>query len=316
MAKKAFDQNKDQTFEALLSAINCTTISIISQHCSLLFIFLRYSDNTLPTHGQHNEVDWRATLGGAQLPLEPPTTVKTPNSEHCCTELRESNPRIWDPASSINRLSATLAVVSARGSTCIGQIHIDESFSKKPVAELYYDKDGNIKMGVSQSIEGNQKLISERYPVGTKFSYEIRYESGSFSVVLNRNQISLPTYTLNSPQSCFKAGNYVQGSGVSENQLSAANSSCNAQPDKTSENTATFNLYSQNSCSTLVERIRIGNLGICHNSDAAFTSFNQKIMHNLFGKSNHALLYSGRRCTGTVWQQDLTNAVKCWQGGT
>lgn len=85
--------------------------------------------------------------------------VMTSNSKHCRTELREISPSSWDPNAATNRLSVTLQVAQADDSTygtVIGQIHIDDSVSSKPVCELFYSSNGNISMGVEQTLSYNQ----------------------------------------------------------------------------------------------------------------------------------------------------------------
>lgn len=81
--------------------------------------------------------------------------VTTPNSLHCRTELREQSPSSWDPNAATNKLSATLAVTQPDDSnygTVVGQIHIDDSVSSKPVCELYYNSAGTLTMGVEQTV--------------------------------------------------------------------------------------------------------------------------------------------------------------------
>lgn len=145
--------------------------------------------------------------------------VTTANSLHCRTELRESNPADWSPSDSVNRLSATLTVLAAGGNTCVGQIHIEESVSVRPVCELYYKDNGDLIMGVEQTrAGGNQKLTTVgNVPLNTTFSYEIRYEGGKLSVQINDEGFkTLSTYELDNPSSYFKVGNYLQGSKPSE----------------------------------------------------------------------------------------------------
>lgn len=147
--------------------------------------------------------------------------VTTPNSKHCRTELRETKPASWDPKSNTNSMTATLKVVKADDSgkgTCIGQIHIDENVSVRPVCELYYSQDGVLSMGVARTIEGGNQVLTEvgKVAIGTKFSYTIAYEKGKLSVAVNGKSKVLSTYKLNSPPSYFKAGNYNQGNGASE----------------------------------------------------------------------------------------------------
>jgi hypothetical protein len=87
-----------------------------------------------------------------KVPGSPSTTgcVTSANSKHCRTELRESSPASWDPKAATNSMTATLVVVKADSSphgTCIGQIHIDDQVSVRPVGELYYNQQGVLSMG-------------------------------------------------------------------------------------------------------------------------------------------------------------------------
>ncbi|GJN84488.1 hypothetical protein PLIIFM63780_008045 [Purpureocillium lilacinum] len=147
--------------------------------------------------------------------------VTTPNSKHCRTELRESNPRSFDPTSSVNRLAADVKVTKHGGEICIGQIHIDDSISTKPVAELYYNSKGDLNMGVQQCRTCTQKrTYIDNVPSGQRLTYEIRYEGGKLSVNINGKGFkTLSTYDLNNPKSYFKAGNYNQGEGATEIQF-------------------------------------------------------------------------------------------------
>ncbi|KAF5876260.1 putative polysaccharide lyase family 7 protein [Botrytis fragariae] len=148
--------------------------------------------------------------------------VTTANSKHCRTELREASPSSWSPSSASNKLSATLQVVTADDSshgTVIGQIHIDDSVSSKPVCELFYNSKGVISMGVEQTRDGGNEIVTQvgSVAVGSKFSYEIAYEGGKLSVAINGGAAkTLDTYQLDSPKSYFKAGNYNQGNSKSE----------------------------------------------------------------------------------------------------
>ncbi|APA06150.1 hypothetical protein SS1G_01389 [Sclerotinia sclerotiorum 1980 UF-70] len=148
--------------------------------------------------------------------------VTTPNSKHCRTELREASPSSWDPSSSSNKLSATLQVITADDSThgtVIGQIHIDDSVSSKPVCELFYNSKGAISIGVEQTRAGGNEIVTQvgSVAVGSKFSYEIAYQGGELTVAINGGAAKvLDTYQLDSPKSYFKAGNYNQGDSKSE----------------------------------------------------------------------------------------------------
>ncbi|KAK3376827.1 polysaccharide lyase family 7 protein [Lasiosphaeria ovina] len=141
--------------------------------------------------------------------------VTTPNSKHCRTELREQDPVSWDPNGATNVLSANLTVVSAGGSTCIGQIHIDDTVSHKPVAELFINDGGKLTVGMEQTrAGGNEKSFDiGSVALGQPFSYEIHYEKNVFSVVLNgAKPVVVTTFSLNAPKSYFKVGNYLQAS--------------------------------------------------------------------------------------------------------
>lgn len=148
--------------------------------------------------------------------------VTTKNSKHCRTELREKSPNSWSPKAPVNRLKASLKVVKADDSkhgTVVGQIHVDDKVSKKPVCELFVNKKGEVTMGVEQiPDESSLKYFPVgKVKIGQKFSYEIRYEKGKLSVSLNGGkQQKLNTGGLKSPLSYFKAGNYNQGKTPSE----------------------------------------------------------------------------------------------------
>ncbi len=149
--------------------------------------------------------------------------VTTPNSAHCRTELREVLPaNQWNANATVNRLTARLAVPVADDSThgtVVGQIHIADSTSTKPVCELYYNQDGLLAMGVELTRAGGKQHFTDlgTVPLGDHFSYEIRYESGQLSVAINGGDlIVLGTFDLWAPPSYFKAGNYNQGSSPSE----------------------------------------------------------------------------------------------------
>ncbi|KAJ4485433.1 alginate lyase 2 [Lentinula aciculospora] len=146
--------------------------------------------------------------------------VTTKNSEHCRTELRELGS--WDPSEGVNKMVVQVAVVKADDSehgTVIGQIHIDDSVSTKPVIELYYNSQGTISTGVEQTLSGgNEKLTTFETTISlnTQFTYEIDYSGGSLKVTVNGEEMTPDTYELDNPKSYFKAGNYNQGSSASE----------------------------------------------------------------------------------------------------
>jgi hypothetical protein len=152
--------------------------------------------------------------------------VTTPNSTHCRTELREvspstGSPTSWSPNAATNRMKATLAVEVADNSeygTVIGQIHMDDSVSTKPVCELYYSNTGDLNIGVEQTRAGDDEKFTYlgNIPLGTQFSYEIEYYDNELKVAINGSFKTLSTYSLDAPKSYFKAGNYDQGSNASD----------------------------------------------------------------------------------------------------
>jgi hypothetical protein len=156
-----------------------------------------------------------------KVPGSPASTgcVTWAQSEHCRTELKELNS--WEPSAATNRLAVTLAVQYPDNSghgTVIGQIHIDNGVSLKPVAELYYNQNGDIVIGVEKTRAGGNLIFTslDNVPIGNKFSYEIRYERGVFSVLVNGKSHTVSTNELNSPLSYFKVGNYNQGDSPSD----------------------------------------------------------------------------------------------------
>ncbi|KAK4154062.1 hypothetical protein C8A00DRAFT_33166 [Chaetomidium leptoderma] len=108
-----------------------------------------------------------------------------PNTGRCAS---------WDPNEPVNRLFDRLSCSTTGDGTgtVVGQIHIDNTISSKPVAELYHSANGDLTMGV--------------------FTYEIRYESNVLSLLINGGSPHIySTYQLGAPRSYFKAGNYLQG---------------------------------------------------------------------------------------------------------
>ncbi|KAF2396892.1 polysaccharide lyase family 7 protein [Trichodelitschia bisporula] len=153
--------------------------------------------------------------------------VTTPNSQHCRTELREA--RSWDPKAGTNKLTATLTVVKADNSghgTVVGQIHIDDSVSSKPVCELFVNSAGVVAMGVEQTRAGGNMIVTTvgSVDLGGSWSYAISYANGVLTVSVNGGATkTLSTYSLDSPKSYFKAGNYNQGSSASEVHFTSIN---------------------------------------------------------------------------------------------
>lgn len=148
--------------------------------------------------------------------------VTTPNSKHCRTELRESSPRSWDPKAGTNRLKVSLAIRQADDSkygTVIGQVKVDDTVSQKPVSELFVNKNGIFSLGVSQIPNQSTLKMTEvgKVTIGQRFTYELRYENGILSIVVNDEAPkALATKKLDAPLSYFKVGNYNQGDSPSE----------------------------------------------------------------------------------------------------
>jgi hypothetical protein len=148
--------------------------------------------------------------------------VTTKNSKHCRTELREKTPNSWSPEAPVNRLRAALKVVTpddSKHGTVVGQIHVDDDVSTKPVCELFVNGEGVVTMGVEQIPDESSLTYTKvgEVTIGDRFEYEIRYEEGKLSVQVDAGEVHvLPTGALNSPKSYFKVGNYNQGQTESE----------------------------------------------------------------------------------------------------
>ncbi|KAJ9300240.1 CAZyme family PL7 [Paecilomyces variotii] len=161
-----------------------------------------------------------------QLPIGSagsPTTISSSALQGCNGyQDPDHHPSSWDPNAATNRLSATLKVTQADDSsygTVIGQIHIDDSVSSKPVCELFYNSNGDISIGVEQTRSGGNEVVTyvDNVPVDTTFSYEIQYESNVLSVSINGGAAkTFSTYSLDAPESYFKLGNYNQGDSPSD----------------------------------------------------------------------------------------------------
>lgn len=154
----------------------------------------------------------------------------TSGSDHCRTELREVDKdsganAAWDPAIKTNTLSVTMTVVSADDGThgtAIGQIFASDA--GKPLAEMFYGRDGKIVVGVKPDAAGNQIITQVgQVPVGTQFNYVLSYSADRLSVSINGAETELSTYSWESPLCYFKSGNYNQGKseGGSEVHIAA-----------------------------------------------------------------------------------------------
>ncbi|UJO19943.1 uncharacterized protein CLAFUR5_09942 [Fulvia fulva] len=99
-----------------------------------------------------------------KVPGDPPNTncVTTSGSKHCRTECRESSPSSWSTTASKNRMYVDLIGVSG-SQVCVGQAFQADSGYSKPVAEIYYYDNGDIKVGVEKVKAGGSQML---YQVG------------------------------------------------------------------------------------------------------------------------------------------------------
>ncbi|KAF2012319.1 polysaccharide lyase family 7 protein [Aaosphaeria arxii CBS 175.79] len=162
-----------------------------------------------------------------KVPSKDDGCATTPNSDHCRTELREDDPKSWDPKAPTNRLAVTLTVVqpddSPRG-TVIGQVKVDDDISKKPLCELYYNDKGDLTLGVNQTPNKSGQDFNPvgNVPVGKEFTYELRYEKSVLSLAINGGEFkTFSTGDIKTPLSYFKVGNYNQGDTASEVKFAA-----------------------------------------------------------------------------------------------
>ena len=163
---------------------------------------------------------------GAMTFWDPESGVATANSNYPRSELRELNAdgskANWQIAGT-NTLSASIAVTQVPDHVCIGQIHVGTAIqsglapSTKPLVELYYYQNGDIKVGIEDSPTGGQTSHElGNVPLGSVFSYTIQLTGdGTIAVVVND-----AAYTFMMPSSFvgygqyFKAGDYDQTFGT------------------------------------------------------------------------------------------------------
>jgi hypothetical protein len=108
--------------------------------------------------------------------------------------------------------------VPGNGGIAIGQI-LHNLQPNKPVAELYYEPNGDIEIGVAQTTAGGNQIRQPvgHVAVGQIFTFELRYERNALSIALNGGSFqNLDTYNLNAPPCYFKTGNYNQGDAPTE----------------------------------------------------------------------------------------------------
>ena len=136
--------------------------------------------------------------------------VKFKESQHCRTEFGEK--AHWSPNTGTNRLFADLLGTVVHN-ICIAQVFQAGGNPNKPFAELYYTSDGKIQFGTAKKAEGgggqDLQLIGT-VPVGTRFTYEIRFEGGQLLARINNDAFKTMKTYFTTPKAFFKAGNYNQ----------------------------------------------------------------------------------------------------------
>ncbi|HEX3791678.1 MAG TPA: polysaccharide lyase family 7 protein [Pseudonocardiaceae bacterium] len=163
------------------------------------------------------------TSDGSMEFWDPENGVTTPNSSYSRSELREMNTDGSAAAWSIpgtHTLSATVKATQVPNHVCVGQIHLgDNSGSTKPLLELFYYSNGDIKMAIEQTPAGGNEIqyTVGNVPLGTPWSYVIGLSgSNTISLTLNgtKHTWALPS-AFNGYTMYFKAGDYDQSTGSS-----------------------------------------------------------------------------------------------------
>jgi hypothetical protein len=158
---------------------------------------------------------------GSMTFWDPEAGVTTPNSSFARTELREmttsGSAADWTLAGN-HTLSATLRVVSVTNHVCVGQVHLGTGgTSTKPLLELYYYSNGDIRLGTEVSPAGSQTVHAlGNVPIGTQWSYVINVTGNKINMTVNgtKTSYSIPT-SFNPYHQYFKAGDYNQSSSTS-----------------------------------------------------------------------------------------------------
>src|SRR5215475_7651638 len=86
-----------------------------------------------------------------------------------------------------HRLNATLRVTQVPNHVCVGQIHLGSGGSTKPLLELFYYSNGDIKMGIEQTPAGGNEVLYQvtNFPLGTKWSYTIGLSGATISLSID-----------------------------------------------------------------------------------------------------------------------------------
>jgi len=175
--------------------------------------------------GYHDDYFYTDPNCGAMTFWDPESGVTTPNSTFPRSELREMNSdgseANW-PLSGTNTLSATVAVTRVPDHVCIGQVHCGTPLqagvvaTTKPLVELYYYANGDIKVGIENDPAGGQTTYPiTNVPLGTRFSYAIQLlGDGTLNLTVNgsKRSFTVPSAFAGYGE-YFKAGNYDQTNG-------------------------------------------------------------------------------------------------------
>lgn len=146
-------------------------------------------------------------------------------SSHCRTELREVDSETganaaWSPKNT-NSLTVSMTVEEADdGShgTAIGQVFAADK--SKPLAEMYYSREGEIEVGVKPDADSNQIVTPVGdVAVGTEFEYTLEYSEDVLTVTINGEATQLDTGSWDSPDCYFKTGNYNQGKSADSSKV-------------------------------------------------------------------------------------------------
>lgn len=146
-------------------------------------------------------------------------------STHCRTELREVDSQTgknaaWSPKGT-NSLTVSMTVKAADdGShgTAIGQVFASDA--GKPLAEMYYSRQGEIVVGVKPDADSGQIVTKVGdVALGTKFEYKLEYSRDVLTVTINGKATNLDTGSWDSPSCYFKTGNYNQGKSADSSKV-------------------------------------------------------------------------------------------------
>jgi hypothetical protein len=92
---------------------------------------------------------------------------------------------------------------------------------------------------------------------------------------------------------------------------------CSIKTTNDSPNTVTLDLYSAFGCCSSIETIKVGNLDVCHDSNAPFHSLSEAVGANMFGWLYQIHPYTGAGCSGDAGDPiSLSNsAPNCYENG-